>query len=306
MSQQAERTKRVSPAQVQEVAKALSGDLRLRILETLGDRTMSVTQLMEALGVAQPTVSVNVQILEQAGLVTTTQGAGREKLCARAHDVLMLELPKAIGESLDEMEEIEMPVGLYTQCSVAPTCGLAGIEGIIGSPDDPRSFYLPERSEAELLWFSEAGYVEYRFPNPVPPELALKALRISAELCSEALGFNEAWPSDVTLFVNGFRIGTVTPAGDFGEAKGKLTPSWWVYGTQYGELFEWRIEREGSYIGERKVSDVGLETLGLHYERPIDVRFEVEREAANRRGLNLFGARFGNHPQGINLTFVKS
>lgn len=306
MSQHTERMKRVPPAHVQEVAKALSGDLRLRILETLGDRTMSVTQLMGALGVAQPTVSVNVQILEQAGLVTTTQGAGREKLCARAHDVLVLELPKAIGESLDELEEIEMPVGLYTSCKVSPTCGLAGIEGIIGCPDDPRSFYLPERSEAELLWFSDAGYVEYRFPNPVPPELRLKALRISAELCSEALGFHEEWPSDVTLFVNGFRIGIVTPEGDFGEEKGKLTPNWWVYGTQYGMLYEWRIESDGSYIGERKVSEVGLESLGLHYEQPIDVRFEVERGAAHCRGLNLFGARFGNHPQGIKLTFVKS
>jgi predicted transcriptional regulator len=36
------------------------------------------------------------------------------------------------------------------------------------------------------------------------------------------------------------------------------------------------------------------------------MRFEVERGAANCRGLNLFGARFGNYPQGIKLTFVKS
>jgi predicted transcriptional regulator len=295
----------VSAAQTQEVAKALSGDLRLRILETLGESTMSVSQLTEALGVAQPTVSINVQILEQAGLVDTTPGAGREKLISRACDDVWFELPNAPGEALHELEEIVMPVGLYTSCSVQPTCGLAGMEGIIGCPDDPRSFYLPERSEAELLWFGDAGYVEYRFPNPVPPEVELRGLRISAELCAEAVGFNESWPSDVTLFVNGKRIGVVTPEGDFGAERGRLTPSWWAYGTQHGKLYEWRIEADGCYIGQQRSAATTLADLGLHFQRPIDVRFEVEEGAANRRGLNLFGARFGNCEQAVKVVFVK-
>lgn len=305
MQQGTERTKRVPPAQIQEVAKALSGDLRLRILETLGDRTMSVSQLADALGVAQPTVSINMQILEQAGLVTTTQGANREKLCSRACDGVWFELPKSPGEALHELEEIVMPIGLYTGCSVQPTCGLAGMDGIIGCPDDPRSFYLPERSGAELLWFSGAGHVEYRFPNPVPPELTLKGLRISAELCSEATGFNEDWPSDITLYVNGKRIGTVTPRGDYGRERGKRTPTWWAYGTQHGDLYEWRIEADGCYVGTERTSAVTLDELGLHFHRPIEVRFEVEPDAANCRGLNLFGEQFGNYSQAIKMTFVK-
>src|SRR5690606_19825128 len=141
----------VPPTKLQEVAKALSGDLRLRILEILGNQTLSVTQLMTALGVAQPTISINVQILEQAELITTTQGANREKLCSRVHDSLLLQLPNAPGEALHEIEEITMPIGMYTDCHIQPTCGLAGRDGIIGSPDDPRSFYLPERCDAELL-----------------------------------------------------------------------------------------------------------------------------------------------------------
>jgi predicted transcriptional regulator len=305
VANQSDRTKRISPSQLQEMAKALSGDLRLRILETLGDRTMSMTQLMESLGAAQPTVSINVQILEQVGLITTMQGSNREKLCTRAHDLLLFELPRAPGEALHELEEISMPVGMYTDCSVLPPCGLVSKEGIIGCPDDPRSFFLPERSEAELLWFSEAGYVEYRFPNPMPPELALKELRISAELCSEAVGYNEDWPSDVTLFVNGERMGTVTPKGDFGDEKGRLTPSWWLYGTQYGSLYEWRIEADASYMGSSKLSGAGLKDLKLNFQQPILVRFEVEPDARNKRGLNLFGANFGNHGQAIKLTFVK-
>jgi len=299
------KMKTIHPAQIQETAKALSGDIRLRILEILSDRTMSITQLMEELGVAQPTVSINVQLLEQAGLVETSQGANREKLCTRACDALFIELPKTPGEALHEREEIEMPVGLFTDCSVEPTCGLAGKDGIIGCPDDPRSFFLPERAEAELLWFSGAGFVEYRFPNPLPPEVGLKELRISAEMCSEALGFKEDWPSDVTLFVNGHNAGTVTLAGDYGKTKGTRTPTWWVYGTQYGELHEWVIDRNGSCADGLHQGDASLDKLGLDFREPVAVRFEVQKTAKHRGGLNLFGAGFGNYPQAVKLTFVK-
>jgi predicted transcriptional regulator len=303
--QHKETMKTIPPTKLQEVAKALSGDLRLRILEILGNQTLSVTQLMNALGVAQPTISINVQILEQAELITTTQGANREKLCSRVHDSLLLQLPNVPGEALHEIEEIMMPIGMYTDCSIQPTCGLAGKEGVIGSPDDPRSFYLPERCEAELLWFSEAGYVEYRFPNPMPPGVKLSTLVISAELCSEALSFDENWPSDITLFVNGKRIGSITSPGDFGKQKGTNTPSWWIYGSQYGLLYEWRIQNKGSFINSEPLSDILLQDLGLHFNNPIIIRFEVEETAKNKGGLNLFGASFGNHPQDIRLSFIR-
>jgi predicted transcriptional regulator len=304
--QHKDTTKIISPVKIQEVAKALSGDLRLRILEILGNQTLSVTQLMNALEAAQPTISINVQILEQAGLITTTQGVNREKLCSRIHDSLLLQLPNAPGDALHEIEEIMMPIGLYTDCSINPTCGIAGRDGLIGSPDDPRSFYLPERSEAELLWFSESGFVEYRFPNPMPPGIELSSLLLSVELCSEAHGYNEDWPSDITLFINGKRLGTVTSPGDFGKEKGSLTPSWWMPGsTQYGQLCEWQIDKNGSFCNEESISSLHLDDLNLHFNNPITIRFEVEAAAKNCRGLNLFGAAFGNYPQGIKLIFVR-
>jgi predicted transcriptional regulator len=197
MSALPDSIKRIPSTQIQEVAKALAGDLRLRILEVLGDRTMSLSQLMIELEVAQPTISINIQILEQAGLVVTAVGSNREKMCSRAHHSLLIELPNRLGDALPDMEEVRMPVGMYTDCSIGAPCGLAGKDGLIGCPDDPRTFYLPERSEAQLLWFSDAGFVEYRFPNPVPPGVELTELRVSAEICSEALGFNSEWPSDI-------------------------------------------------------------------------------------------------------------
>lgn len=72
-------TNRYPASRIVEVAKALSSDVRVRILEALGDKPMSVGQLAEALGIAQPTVSINVQMLEQADLIVSSQGANREK-----------------------------------------------------------------------------------------------------------------------------------------------------------------------------------------------------------------------------------
>lgn len=72
-------TNRYPASRIVEVAKALSSDVRVRILEALGDKPMSVGQLAEALGIAQPTVSINVQMLEQAELIVSSQGANREK-----------------------------------------------------------------------------------------------------------------------------------------------------------------------------------------------------------------------------------
>nr|WP_202886932.1 helix-turn-helix domain-containing protein [Cohnella zeiphila] len=301
-----QETIRYPASRIVDVAKALSGDVRVRILEALGDRPMSVGQLAEALGVAQPTISINVQILEQAELVSSSQGANREKICAATCRSILLELPAKPGEGLHRTEEIHMPIGLYSHCSVQPTCGMAGRDGmLLGSPDDPRAFYMPERTDAALLWFSGAGYLEYVFANPMPPGVRLDELSVSAELCSEAVGFQQEWPSDISLFVNDRLIGVWTSPGDFGDRKGKLTPEKWKAGTEYGTLTKWRVTKAGSQVNGESSADTTIDSLGLDFNRPIRIRFEVREDAANARGLNLFGSGFGDHPQDIVLSFVR-
>ncbi|WP_165452346.1 ArsR/SmtB family transcription factor [Paenibacillus thalictri] len=297
--------KKVPAPQLLEMAKALSSDLRLRILEVLGDKPMSVTELAKLLGFAQPTVSINVAILEEAGLIETAQRFGRGKQCSRTCDSIVLELPRSYGDISEEWKTVEMPVGMYNEFRVKSPCGLIGQNGLIGQVDEPRSFYLPERSGAMLIWFSEDGYVEYRFPNVLPSEADYKAIAVSAELCSEFIGYKEDWPSDITLSINGREIGTYTSTGDFGENKGAYTPSWWYGGTQHGQLTEWRVGADGSLLNGQPCSAMKINDLGLEREETIVVRFEVKAGARNRGGLNLFGACFGNEQQAIRLTFIR-
>ncbi|MBW1925350.1 MAG: winged helix-turn-helix transcriptional regulator [Deltaproteobacteria bacterium] len=49
--------------------KALSDPNRVKIVKMLQHRTMCVCELKEALGIAQPTVSKHLKVLEEAGLV---------------------------------------------------------------------------------------------------------------------------------------------------------------------------------------------------------------------------------------------
>jgi predicted transcriptional regulator len=299
-----EMVKRIPIPQVLETAKALSSELRLRILEALSEKPMSLSELVKLLGVAQPTISINIQMLEEAGLVITTQGLGRGKICSRACDSLLLDLPRVAGEHT-MTKEIQMPVGLYTDFLVKGQCGLVGKEGLIGNADDPLSFYLPERSEALLIWFSEDGYVEYRFPNITLADHTIRSLTVSAELCSEAWGYNEEWPSDITVSVNGAEIGTWTCPGDFGDTKGRLTPGWWYGVTQHGKLTEWTIGPDGSLINGEPCSSTSIQDLQLDKLQAITVRFAVKPDAANRGGINLFGKQFGNDAQDIKLIFVR-
>lgn len=297
---------RYPASRILDVAKALSGDLRVRILEALGDRSMSVSQLAEALGVAQPTISINVQTLEQAELVTSTQGANREKICSVTCRSIQLELPAKPGDGLHAIEAIHMPIGMYSHCSVSPSCGMAAKDGsVIGSQDDPRVFYMPERIEASLLWFAGTGYIEYYFSNPLPPGVELDEIVIRAELCSEAPACNMEWASDISLLVNGHDAGTWTCPSDYGDRKGKLTPERWKSGTEYGMLTEWRITNTGSLVNGVSAADTTIDKLQLSFNQPIAIRFEVKEDALNKHGLNLFGSHFGDHSQDIVLEFIR-
>lgn len=115
--------------------------------------------------------------------------------------------------------------------------------------------------------------------------------------------YNENWPSDVTLTINGIEIGVWTSPGDFGDRPGLLNPDWWGSEmTKYGLLKVWQIHNGGSFIDGEQISDVTLDELKLLEQPFIAVRLEVKKDSQNGGGLNLFGKGFGNYPQ--DLMFV--
>ncbi|HEX2914980.1 MAG TPA: helix-turn-helix domain-containing protein [Chloroflexia bacterium] len=285
------------------VLKALDNVNRLRILRFLWNRVASVTDIATALGVPASTVALHVETLEEAGLIRTELEAasrGLQKVCIRMFDKVEVELP-IYDLPREQVMETVIPIGTFTTFEVSRTCGIASENGLIGLQDDPATFYEPGRVEAQLIWFRH-GYLEYRIPNRLPSHSEPETLALSMEVCSEAPNYNLDWPSDITVWINNIEVGTWTCPSDFGGEQGRLTPEWWpLRYTQYGLLRTWQInERESTVDGER-VSGVTISDLNLNQSNYISIKIGVKDDARHVGGMNLFGRRFGNHPQDINL-----
>lgn len=288
---------------LEAVTKALGSKTRLEILHFLSAHTCSVLEIAEALHLPPSTANLHINVLEKAGLIETDlrpATRGLQKVCARVYDRIVIQLPADIAKE-EKAVEIFMPLGAYVDINVTPTCGLAGELGIIGHLDDPSAFYEPERIHAQVLWFRR-GYVEYRFPNRLPPNVVLDDIEVSFEVCSEAPLHHADWPSDITVWVGNIEIGTWTSPADFGGERGALTPEWWgTQNSQYGLLKVWKVTRNGSYVDGIQVSEISLDDLPVKPGEPISVRIGIKEKAANNGGMNLFGSKFGNYPQDIVL-----
>lgn len=283
------------------VLKALASSNRLRILRYLWDRVATVSEIATNLELPASTVGLHIETLEEAGLIRTElepASRGLQKVCTRMYDKIEVELP-TYDLPPEQTLEIEMPIGGFVDCRAVATCGLLSETGIIGLLDSPTAFYEPAHVNAQLIWFKQ-GYLEYRFPNRLPPGTHVENLQLSMEICSEAPHYNLDWPSDITLWINEVEIGTWTCPSDFGGEQGRLTPNWWpLRNTQYGLLKIWHITNQNSEIDGMVVSKVNIQDLKLNSQPFISVRIGVKADAAHVGGLNLFGKCFGNYAQDL-------
>lgn len=286
-----------------DLFKALASETRVRILELLAQNEMNINELGQVLQISQPTVTKHTQLLEQIGLIKSEYMPGvqgMQKRCRLAYDRLIISF-EPTEQPEERVEEIEMPIGLYTLVNPTPTCGLANSQRIIGFLDDTQSFFDPERASAQLLWMAE-GFVEYVFPCTLGASIDFKRLELLMEICSEAPNYNTNCPSDITVWVNSVEIGSWTSPGDFGGRRGRLNPVWWNdYMTQYGMLKIWSVDDEGSYVDGTPVSEVNIRDLMLAPHHPITVRIGIKPDATHVGGFNLFGRGFGNYEQDLVL-----
>ena len=294
----------VDPTERIDILKSLASEVRVRLLEHLtrqGPR--NVNQLAEDLALPQSTVSSNIQVLVDAGLVQTRSEKGRkgsQKICHSTFTELLVAFKDARPSDGSGSIDVAMPLGLYTRCEVSAPCGLCSPDGVIGLLDVPDTFLDPDRMRAGLLWFTR-GFVEYQFPNNAKLlNKTVQSLEFSMELSSEVPGTSANWPSDISLSVNGTHVATWTSPGDFGDKRGVFTPDWWkLAGSQYGKLKTWRINGDGSYVDGLRVSDVTLADLKVDAHRSIRTRIGVREDAKHPGGLNVFGRGFGNYDQDI-------
>lgn len=294
------------PEKLLNIAKALSSQVRLDVLMALNEKSMSVGELAKKLDVPMSTMALAVRILEEAELIMCDIQPGQHgstKICSRKLDTISISLISDAVHQGPQPLTLHMPIGGYSSAEgIAPTCGLLSEKQPLGPLDLPRLFYSPERFDAQLLWFQQ-GFLEYRFSIiDQMSDVNIAWLELSFEACSEAPMYRDPWPSDISVEINQKRIGTWTCPSDCGGRQGNFTPGWWTLAnTQYGFLTTWRIDSTGSYLNHTKIGDTTISDLSMENSSYISVRIGVDPTSENVNGINLFGEKFGDYPQSINL-----
>ncbi len=141
----------IDPVERQDLIKGLASEVRINILKLLRKGgAKNVNQIAEQLALPQSTVSINLKILEDCGLIyTESQRAkkGSQKLCHSAFQEILISFTEPVAENRD-MIEVSMPIGLYTEFEVTSPCGLCSKDGVVGLLDVPDTFLNPDRMKA--------------------------------------------------------------------------------------------------------------------------------------------------------------
>lgn len=296
---------------ISKVAKALSSEVRLDILERLREKPLNISEISECMDIPISSTALHIKVLEDAGIVITQSMPGlrgSQRVCGlKANQVSMLLMDQSERFASDNIYIEHMPIGNYFDCEIKEPCGIASEETFLSSEDSVYGFYSPDKSTAQILWFTQ-GYLEYRFPNAQIQKLKLKrikSLEFSFEICSEAPGYNNFWKSDITFWINGAEIGFFTSPGDFGGRHGKLSPGWWDDNmTQFGMLKTLSITEEGTFLDGEIFSPLTLSDYALRELPYISFKLGVKEDAHYVGGLNLFGKKFGDYPQDIVMKIV--
>lgn len=274
---------------VTRVVKALSSDIRLRILDLLDEQEMNIQMLEEKLQLSKTAVVNHLNTLEEAGFITTRYvpgSVGNQKMCTKVYDRLIFNFtPQRENGERRQYYEVEVSPGNYFDFQIYPPCGLADEGHIIHKWDDPAAFFAAERVRAQIAWCS-FGYLEYRFPLNIPFEdLGLTSVNVSLEVGAQggllenaedgtpqyhsalmlphgmSAGRITEGQTDLTFWLGGVEICTV-PVEESSryERGGRYTPKWWR-GSAYGKLVSIWVGEDGTMIDGQKVSDVTLDQV---------------------------------------------
>lgn len=288
--------------QLVKIARAFSSNERLAILKYMLNKSVSISMIANDLNMPISSVSRHIDILADAGLIVISYmpgPKGHTKYCAQRILDAKISLVAGDHEKKSKSFLVEMPIGMYSQCDISAPCGMIGKERALGGLDDTKVFFSPLRAEAECIWF-ESGFVDYLFPTP--PDIEMRhRISFSLEVCSDTIYYNNDWPSDITVRINGIEAITFTSPGNFGGKRGKYTPLYWpITSSQFGQLKKISVDEGGVYL-DNVLQHKDLTFSDLHIADGDSIKFEigVKTDAVHRGGLTIFGKNFGDFDQAI-------
>ena len=285
------------------VGKALSSEIRLEILKYLIENSANISEIAARFGLPQSSAALHVKVLEEAGMISVKEKPGvrgAQKVCGISFEDIYLDaFSHKVNLNGSKVLQFPMPIGNFYDCEISVNCGIVSEKEYLAVEDYPSSFYCANRNEAQLIWF-EMGFLEYRFPTYLLKNGGVKEIAFSFEICSEAPGYQNDWPSDITVWINQQEIDTILLKGNFGDRRGRLNPDWWGNTlTQYGEYKVIKINELGCYDNDVKCSDFTLADMDLANSNYISFKLGVQPDAVHMGGMNLFGEKFGDYEQSL-------
>ena len=290
------------------IANALASPVRLGILRLLVHKSMTISELANELNVSISSISMHISILKDANLISVSTKPGKHgafKVCGVFVESIVFNLlseRKKEGNIINKVSW-EIPIGSYFDAKINAPCGILSEQGYVDQEDQPYVFFHPMHDQAQLLWFSH-GELTYKVSNRIFHSNKVQRLILSFEVCSEAPGYNNDWPSDIFIKINGVKLYTFAISGDYGGQRGLMTPEWWsTSNTQFGELKTVVITDDGVFIDGNKVGKENLSSLQLENGYFFSLTLGTEKSDTKPGGMNLFGKKFGNHNQDIKVEF---
>lgn len=305
-----------------KIVSALSVKTRREIIKIINQSPKTINQIAWELNIPVSTASFHTKILIKAGLLTVSANDKKitnQKLVSLGNYFFALHLENTNHPtntpSFSKVKTIEVPIGSYSDFNVEPSCGINTSEGTLLVADTPATFSSPERFKAGLIWFKR-GYLEYSIPLlnysgskqtgiSYEDKHNITSLSFTFEMCAETINYDHNCKSLVTFTINNKQIGKIKLNGDFGKRRGKLNPDWLSDNiTQYGLLYNLDVRLDGSYLNEKKISDITILDLQLSQMDILSFKFEVTPDTKRKGGINLFGKNFGDYPQDIILSIT--
>lgn len=310
VQQQFDIEKKKDEENILKIAYALSSPERLKIVKSLLLESKSLTMLSKELNIPTTSLSRHIDILSDAKIIFVNYQPGPKghaKYCALATLGFSISLiPTRNVFDIPPTYSVELPIGIFSHCHIEAPCGMLSSEKQFAAFDEPSNFFLPERVNAECLWFDK-GFISYNFPTPPPYQhQTMSEISFSFEICSETSCYNNNWPSDITIYVNKVELLTFTSPGDFGGRRGKYTPEFWpITSTQFGLLKNITINSDGVFLDGQLVNKkITFNDLKLFQGTAIQLTIGIKEDAKHKGGINLFGKNFGDYPQGIKMTLT--
>lgn len=180
---------------------------------------------------------------------------------------------------------VSFPVEEFSSCSV--------------TKDDPLALAHPGKAYRHT-----SGFLEYRirFPKSLKAN-AIEGCSLMAEIGAKAdrerVEWPErvnrqdypqtdgiAWPSEITVFLNGNEVKTLSVGNDYADALGVLSHAAQFHHGSRGDVVE--IPFTGTALDSLKQS--------IRKGTPVTLRFEVKPDSTHVGGLALYGRNMGQHP----------